>query len=372
MSRVKNKNSRQRKRETFPFPLFAVIVLAVLAAGTFAVKGITVGRGRDITPPSITFTRDNRYFVVPGEEYEEEGFRALDDRDGDLTSQVVCSAEGDLLSYRVSDSAGNITIRYRRIPYRINGFDPDPEAADTETADTDLDENEKTAAAKDRASSILYNKIPAEIPDDKVIYLTFDDGPCQNTERLLNILNQYRVRATFFVTGAAPVYADMIAAEAAAGHSVGVHTYSHDFPKIYKNTDAFWKDFEKMQDVIVRETGARTNLMRFAGGSSNTISSDITPGIMTELAEEALAKGYQYFDWNVSSGDGAAEGTPQMVIDNITSQVPNHSVSVILCHDTKEYTINAMEIVIPWALENGYVFLPLKIDSEPAHHEILN
>ena len=71
----------------------------------------------DTTPPSIMLTRDNRYFVRPGEQYEEEGYAAYDDTDGDLTKQVQVSVNGDMVRYRVSDSAGNITIRFRRIPY---------------------------------------------------------------------------------------------------------------------------------------------------------------------------------------------------------------------------------------------------------------
>ena len=132
--------------------------------------------------------------------------------------------------------------------------------------------------------------------------------------------------------------------------------------------EAFWKDNAKMQEVVVRQTGQSTNLMRFAGGSSNTMAVWQSPDIMENLVNQAAGKGFQYFDWNVSSGDGAAEGDSAMVISKITDQIRNFDESVVLCHDTKEYTVNAMEYLIPWLLDNGYTLRPLTVDSEPAHH----
>lgn len=95
----------------------AAILLALLrGAGLFRHKQQT-DLNADHTPPSIFLTRDNRYFVGPGESYEEEGYAAYDETDGDLTKKVEVTVNEDVVQYKVQDSAGNITIRYRRIPY---------------------------------------------------------------------------------------------------------------------------------------------------------------------------------------------------------------------------------------------------------------
>ena len=94
--------------------LFLALLIYNALSGSFTKPE---GKKADTTPPSIMLTRDNRYFVQPGEQYEEEGYAAYDDTDGDLTRQVEVSMNGDIIRYRVSDSSGNISIRFRRIPY---------------------------------------------------------------------------------------------------------------------------------------------------------------------------------------------------------------------------------------------------------------
>ena len=94
--------------------LFLAVLLYSMLSGEFTKP---VRKKTDSTPPSIMLTRDNRYFVLPGEQYEEEGYAAYDDTDGDLTKEVQVSINGDIVRYRVSDSAGNVAIRFRKIPY---------------------------------------------------------------------------------------------------------------------------------------------------------------------------------------------------------------------------------------------------------------
>ena len=81
-----------------------------------------------------------------------------------------------------------------------------------------------------------------------------------------------------------------------------------------------------------------------------------------------MDKGYQYFDWNVSSGDGAAEGTAEDVLARVTEGCALHDVNVVLQHDSKKWSLDAVEDIIKWGLENGYTFLPLDETSYPAHH----
>lgn len=284
---------------------------------------------------------------MPWQEYKEEGFSASDNRDGDLTAQVERTVLEDRICYKVADSAGNLSVLYRDIPY---------------------DTGYREAAGKD------FPDIAVDDPnaDGKIVYLTFDDGPGEYTEQLLKTLDRYGVQVTFFVTGSAPTYEDMIKKEDAAGHSIGIHTLTHDFAKIYSSDKAFWKDIDQMQAIIQKQTGHTTNIMRFAGGTSNSISANYTPGIMTLLTKQARQRGFQYFDWNISSGDGGSSGDMNMVVTNILSELPNQDPCVVLCHDTKEYTVKAMEYIIPWLLDHGYQIRPLQFDSEPVQHGVQN
>lgn len=203
------------------------------------------------------------------------------------------------------------------------------------------------------------------------IYLTFDDGPGPYTEQLLDILKKHDVQATFFVTNVFPDYVHLLKREAEEGHAVGIHSFTHDYGKIYDSTDAYWSDFNSMQEVIVNQMGEETTLMRFPGGSSNIVSMN-TPGIMTQLVKEAGEKGLSYFDWNVNSGDVGSGTSSAEVLENCKKGIESLTNAVILCHDIKEYTVNAMDEFITWAKENGYSFAALTPESYGAHHEVLN
>jgi peptidoglycan/xylan/chitin deacetylase (PgdA/CDA1 family) len=206
---------------------------------------------------------------------------------------------------------------------------------------------------------------------EKIIYLTFDDGPGKYTEQLLDILDKHNAKATFFVTNQFPEYQNMIKREAEEGHSIAVHSYLHDYKTIYSSTDQYWADFEKMQQIIEEQTGYRTELVRFPGGSSNTISR-FNPGIMTELAKEVEDKGYTYIDWNASSGDGEAHTSRDSVISNSEQQCSYSDTSVLLCHDIKQSTVDAMDEFLTWGEQNGYTFLAMSPHSKACHQQINN
>ena len=237
---------------------------------------------------------------------------------------------------------------------------------------TDSAGNTATAT---RTVHVVPNTDPAPVTeDDKVIYLTFDDGPGPYTEKLLDILDKYDVKVTFFVTDQFDEYIDMIGEAYRRGHKIAIHSLYHDFYDIYSSVDAYFADFDKMQEIIVDQTGEATTLFRFPGGSSNTISS-FNSGIMTRLAAEAEARGYYYFDWNVTSGDASGvEMTAEAVADNVISQISSnyYNYSVVLQHDIKEFSVDAVEEIILWGLDNGYVFRPLEETSPEVHPGINN
>lgn len=207
---------------------------------------------------------------------------------------------------------------------------------------------------------------------DKIVYLTFDDGPGKYTQKLLDVLDQYNVKATFFVTNQYPEYQELIKAEHEKGHTVALHSYSHDYASIYASQEAFYKDLQKMSDVCYEQADIRPTIIRFPGGSSNTVSAHYRNGIMTELTESLGLKGYQYCDWNVTSGDAGETTDTSKVAENVIEGIQKNKVSVVLQHDVKEFSVNAVEKIINWGLANGYTFLPMDTSMTMVHHTVNN
>ena len=362
----------------------------------------------DISAPEIKLVTDPEYYTKPNEEYIEEGFTATDLHDGDLTEQVERTVTKEKVIYTVSDAAGNKATVEREIPFDdrtapvielghdedmtwVLGIpftdsykatdDVDGDITSKVTVESNLDVNTIGDYVIKYTVSDSYNNIttaerhikiiPKSDSNGHYVYLTFDDGPYKYTQALLDLLDKYDAKATFFVTGWYG-YPEMIAEEAKRGHSVGVHTYNHMYDEIYSSDEAFWADIDKIQNLVIEQTGKRTNLMRFAGGSSNRISASYSEGIMTRLVEQTKEKGYTYFDWNVSSGDAGITTDPKEVAQYIIEGMENHENAVVLCHDIKEHTLLAMEDVLIYGIQNGYTFLPLTENSPTAHHGVNN
>ena len=205
---------------------------------------------------------------------------------------------------------------------------------------------------------------------DKVIYLTFDDGPSSNTPKILDILKQENVKATFFVTGHHESYVHLIKREFDEGHAIGAHTFSHRY-EIYTSMETYFKDLEKIQQIIQKYTGSRTRLIRFPGGSSNTAyrhyNSD--PDFMRRLCGEVRYRGYQYIDWNLSSKDSSSSYVPASTI--VTMACRDYAPDIcLLMHDTfgKESTVEALRAIIKYYKEQGYRFGTLDVSSPGYHH----
>ena len=292
----------------------------------------------DPEPPEITLD-DIPTRIAIGSEWEDS-YSAEDNVDGDLTDRVEVEGEVDTetegeytLTYRVSDSWGN-------------------------------------EAVAERTVEVVDEVLPVE--GEKIIFLTFDDGPGKYTDELLDILADHDVKATFFVTAQFKTYLDCIAREAEEGHAVAVHTYSHDFADVYESDEAYWEDFEKMNDIVEEQTGERADIFRFPGGASNRVSARYSEGIMTRLTEQAPERGLDYFDWNVSSGDAGGTTESDQVCENMKNGVKKHDISVILCHDIKGYTVDCMDEFLDWALDEGYTFMTLKKGIYTCHHHLNN
>jgi len=207
-------------------------------------------------------------------------------------------------------------------------------------------------------------------PNGKAIYLTFDDGPSVHTEQLLDILAKYGVKASFFVIQSSHI--PTIRRAAQEGHTIAIHSYSHRYSQIYASDAAFLSDIQDMQEVIFQHTGQRTAMVRFPGGSSNTISSAYSRGIMSRMTKRLQAMGYLYFDWNVDSKDASSAHSAAEVFRNVVNGIGDKANAVVLQHDTQDFSVSAVEKIIVWGLCNGYTFLPLSHDSPACHHRVCN
>ena len=204
------------------------------------------------------------------------------------------------------------------------------------------------------------------------IFLTFDDGPWTDTNRLLDILKKYNVKATFFVTGNGDDA--VIKREYDEGHTVALHTWSHDYSYVYSSVENYFNDLALIQNRVKNITGYTPTLIRFPGGSSNTVSRRYDGGthIMSTLVQEVTKRGFTYFDWNISSGDAGSTTIPYEVYLNVINNLKPNGASVVLQHDSKNFSIDAVEAIIQYGLSNGYTFDRLSANSPDAHHPVNN
>ena len=205
----------------------------------------------------------------------------------------------------------------------------------------------------------------------KVIYLTFDDGPSIYTEDILNTLDKYNVKATFFVTcsGSLDKYAKKIIEK---GHTLGLHTCTHRYNIVYSSEENYFNDLNSISAKLEELTGYKSKYIRFPGGSSNTISR-FNKGIMTRLTQKVTEDGYKYYDWNIDSED-AAGADKEGVYNNVISALKNHnySTNMVLMHDIKVSTKDALDSIIKDALDMGYTFSNINDYTNEVHHRINN
>jgi len=271
--------------------------------------------------------------IYKGTAYQDAGCSATDNCSGDISDRVTVSGAVDqntigsyVLTYRVEDDYGNV------------------------------DETQRIVHVVQHPNA------------GKMIYLTFDDGPSIYTKKLLDVLKKYDVKATFFLVDTGSI--STVKQIGAEGHSVGIHSISHKYSEIYASEEAFLNDLYGMQKIIRDYTGVTTYLMRFPGGSSNTVSA-FNPGIMTKLVKRVEAEGFRYFDWNVGSQD-TSNLTPEQICQNVINGIKKTSKAVVLQHDIYDRSVSAVESIIQWGLENGYVFAALDYSSPTAHHGVNN
>lgn len=200
------------------------------------------------------------------------------------------------------------------------------------------------------------------------VYLTFDDGPSENTSKILDILKERGIKATFFVIGqedeeSKELYQRIVA----EGHTLGMHSFSHKYDVIYKSLESFQEDMEHLRSYLEEVTGVTPTIMRFPGGSSNQVSNvDIR-----ELIRYVKEQGITYYDWNVVSGDATSQVyTPDELVANVMEDVVKYDTSVVLMHDSspKATTVDALGPMIDQLQELGAEILPIDETTKPIQH----
>ncbi len=251
-------------------------------------------------------------------------------------------------------------------------------APPAETPTTAASTTETPTTAPTTSSTSATSAAPASADrmqsGEKVVYLTFDDGPTANTDNILDVLEDNDVRGTFFVIHSYDGCEKQIRAIHERGHCVALHTYSHRY-SIYRSEKTYFEDLEKISDLVYNATGVRSNLLRFPGGSSNTISRKYSKGIMTKLTKQVTENGYVYFDWNVDSGDASAVHVPaDKIVRNSTAAIGQKKEIILLLHDAeaKTSTVEALPDIVAAYREAGYRFDVLSADSFVWHHKVLN
>lgn len=211
--------------------------------------------------------------------------------------------------------------------------------------------------------------VQEEEPDVRKVYLTFDDGPSNNTGRILDILAEYDVKATFFVVGKEEEeYQALYKRIVEEGHTLAMHSYSHKYQEIYQTVESYSSDLSKLQEFLYDITGVWCRYCRFPGGSSNTVSRVDMHELITYLDEQDIS----YYDWNISSGDASsAYISPENIVRNCTAHLAEYDEAMILMHDAyeKRTTVEALPALIEaiQAMEDTKI-VPITDDTEPIHH----
>ena len=375
-----------------------------VGSGIFKRKVVRKVEVKDTTKPKLEINNDDIY-ICPGADFVPDKVKATDNYDGDLTKKVksVINKDKTEVTYIVKDSSGNEKKVVKKIIYKdkegpeitlegneemyvtVGGSFKDPGASAKDNCDGDLSKEIKVSGSVDTSkngeNTITYTvkdkagneskKTRKVVVTSGVIYLTFDDGPQDGTTNvILDILKEEGVKATFFVTNKGPD--SLIKREYDEGHTVALHTASHDYSIVYASEESYFNDLYSVQDRVKRITGYESKIIRFPGGASNTVSRKYSAGIMSRLTKEVVNRGFKYYDWNISSGDAGSTTQASGVYSNVVNSLSRNRPNMVLMHDIKPYTRDAVRDIIRYGKENGYTFERITMDTEMITQRVNN
>ena len=289
----------------------------------------------DKIAPELTLKGTENYTLL-GElnEYEELGYTAIDNYDGDIADKVQRKAvklgnNKYEITYKVSDSSGNEAEAKRKVEVSKG-----------------------------------------------IVYLTFDDGPSiENTTQILDILKEKNAKATFFVINYSEDKENIIKREYDEGHTIGLHGYSHDYNQIYTSIDNIMNNFYSIREKVSNTlNGYTSKYIRFPGEGSNTISKNYCPGIMSEATQRVLNEGFYYYDWNVDVDDAGRARTSEEIYQNFVNGVKAKRENIVLLHDSAGHkaTADAVGAIVDYGLQMGFEFRNITDDTKRIMHKVNN
>ncbi len=232
-----------------------------------------------------------------------------------------------------------------------------------------VDRDEPLPASRFDMARLMEENDPSSSDEPYCIYLTFDDGPSENTDRILAILREYDVKASFFVNGRTDEESLMLYEQIArAGHTLGMHSYSHKYSQVYRSQDAFREDMERIRTLIYDTTGVEPVYYRFPGGSSTNAASQTSMRNFIDILHE---NGIEYIDWNIDSGDSEAQDvSADRIVGNVFKNFGRYRENVVLLHDGPGHqaTVEALPEIIERARNMGALLLPITDDTVPVQH----
>ena len=216
----------------------------------------------------------------------------------------------------------------------------------------------------------MYKEQKFQVNIKKKAYLTFDDGPSINTDKVLKILDKYKIKATFFVIGKTDKdsirrYKEIVK----RGHNIGLHSLTHDYKQIYANLNAFKKDVYAIRDIVKKYTGVDSKIYRFPGGSSNKVSKTN----MYKIIKWLKSAGFEYYDWNLGGTDAAWPSPSANAIYNaIAKNAGSNTDKIVLLHDSKDKvnTVKALPRIIEKLKKEDYEFAKIDKNIKPVHHKV--
>lgn len=297
---------------------------------------------------------DKEGFLKLASDYDSNAYNAAAQTEAKEEAIPVNAETKPAVTTKVTTAAGTI-------PAETVAPDDDEDIEFTGFETTEAHDPDEIITNVRPAYEMLYPDLYAAVPENLVynadmdyVYLTFDDGPSKYTDSILEYLKIYGIKATFFVI---PDGTDECAAKlrkiADAGHTIGIHTATHDYTKIYASVEAYLEDFKLAYDRVYDATGIKCNLFRFPGGSIN----DFNKEIRSDLIAEMTRRGFVYFDWNVDSSDALGATWTEMY-NTVLKQTAAANRAVILMHDYNGgwNTILVLEDIIKALLDDkrGY------------------
>lgn len=384
-----------------------VYKLTYVVDGLFKKEVVRTVEVKDISKPVIEISNDDVY-LCPGSKYKKEDVKAYDNYDGDISKNVLVDIKDDRVIYSVKDSSGNDFEVVKKLIFEdkekpiinLNGGNhsyaflnedfKDPGYSANDNCGGDISQHVKVSSsvnisksgtydikysvsdASGNSTDVIRKVVVSERGKNGTVYLTFDDGPQRGTtDVILDILKEEGVEATFFITNKGDD--SLIKRMYDEGHTVAIHTATHDYATVYASVDSYFNDLNIVNERIKRITGEYSYIVRFPGGSSNTISRRYSQGIMSTLTQEVVNRGYKYYDWNISSGDAAGGSpSPETIKNNVVNALRKDRINMVLMHDIKTYTRDALRSIIRYGKDNGYTFEKITINTEMVKQRVNN